>query len=223
MIPLRDDNPTLGTSVTTFIIIGVNIAVWITVQGFGSEPTLARSVCQLGAIPGALLGRVPADLAVPLGPGLECVVGKPSWLTLVTSMFVHGGWFHILGNLWFLSVFGDNVEDSMGSARFALFYLLCGLAASLANVVASPSSAIPVVGASGAIGGVMGAYAVLYPRAPVHMLVVLGIFFTRIVVPAYVMLGYWFLLQLLGGIPALNGARGWVRRRHFADPAVPRP
>jgi membrane associated rhomboid family serine protease len=167
-------------------------------------------VCALGAIPGALLGNVPPGVAVPLGPGVECVVGSPGWYTLVTSMFMHGGWFHILGNMWFLWVFGDNVEDAMGPVRFAIFYLLCGIAAALAHIFASPDSALPVVGASGAIGGVMGAYAALYPRAPVHMLVTLGFYFTRIVVPAYVMLGYWFLLQILGGIPSLQGAGGGV-------------
>ena len=208
MIPLRDDNPTLGTSIATFVIIGANIAAWITIQGLGVEPALARSVCELGAIPGALLGSVPPGVAVPLGPGVECVVGSGGWYTLVTSMFMHGGWFHILGNLWFLSVFGDNVEDAMGPVRFALFYLVCGVAAALAHVWSSPESAVPVVGASGAIGGVMGAYAVLYPRAPVHMLVTLGFYFTRMVVPAYLMLGYWFLLQLVGGIPALQGVGG---------------
>ena len=210
MIPLRDDNPTLGTSIATFIIIGTNIAVWIFVQGLGAEPALARSVCELGAIPGALLGNVPPGVAVPLGPGIECVVGRPGWYTLLTSMFMHGGWFHILGNLWFLSVFGDNVEDAMGPVRFTLFYVLCGIAAALAHVFASPDSAMPVVGASGAIGGVMGAYAALYPRAPVHILVPLGFLFYRMVVPAYLMLGYWFLLQILGGIPALQGAGGGV-------------
>jgi rhomboid family protein len=210
LIPLRDDNPTLGASIATFAIIGLNIAAWVFVQGLGAEPTLARSVCELGAIPGGLLGNVPANVAVPLGPGVECVVGEPGWYTLLTSMFMHGGWFHILGNLWFLSVFGDNVEDAMGSFRFAVFYLCCGMAAGLAHIAASPHSALPMVGASGAIGGVMGAYAALYPRAPVHMLVTLGFFFTRIVVPAYLMLGYWFLLQLLGGVPALQGEGGGV-------------
>ena len=210
MIPLRDDNPTLGASTATFIIIGANIAAWITVQGLGAEPALSRSVCELGAIPGALLGHVSPGVSVPLGPGVECVVGRPGWHTLVTSMFMHGGWFHILGNMWFLWVFGDNVEDAMGPVRFALFYLMCGVAAALAHLVSSPDSAVPVVGASGAIGGVMGAYAVLYPRAPVHMLVTLGFYFTRIVVPAYLMLGYWFLLQILGGIPALQGEGGGV-------------
>ena len=210
MIPLRDENPTLGASTATFAIIGLNVAAWVFVQGLGAEPALARSVCELGAIPGALLGNVPPGVAVPLGPGVECVVGSPGWYTLLTSMFMHGGWFHILGNMWFLWVFGDNVEDAMGPVRFALFYLVCGIAAALAHVAASPDSAMPVVGASGAIGGVMGAYAVLYPRAPVHMLIALGFYFTRIVVPAYLMLGYWFLLQILGGIPALQGAGGGV-------------
>jgi membrane associated rhomboid family serine protease len=210
LIPLRDDNPTLGTSVATLAIIGLNFATWIFVQGLGAEPALARSVCELGAVPGELLGRVPPGVAVWLGPGLQCVVGESGWYTVVTSMFMHGGWFHILGNLWFLSVFGDNVEDAMGPVRFVLFYLLCGIAAGLAHIASSPDSAVPVVGASGAIGGVMGAYAVLYPRAPVHMLVVLGFYITRIVVPAYLMLGYWFLLQVLGGIPSLQGAGGGV-------------
>jgi len=210
LIPLRDDNPTLGASVATFAIIGANFATWIFVQGLGAEPALARSVCELGAIPGALLGNVPAGVAVPVGPGVECVVGSPGWYTLLTSMFMHGGWFHILGNMWFLSLFGDNVEDAMGPVRFALFYLVCGVAAALAHVAASPDSAVPIVGASGAIGGVMGAYAALYPRAPVHVLVPLGFFFPRFVVPAYLMLGYWFLLQILGGIPALHGSGSGV-------------
>ena len=210
MIPLRDDNPTLGASIATFAIIGANFAAWIFVQGLGAEPALARSVCELGAIPGELLGNVPPGVAVSLGPGLQCIVGESGWYTVITSMFMHGGWFHILGNLWFLSVFGDNVEDAMGPVRFVLFYLLCGIAAGLAHIASSPDSAVPVVGASGAIGGVMGAYAALYPRAPVHMLVALGFYFTRIVVPAYLMLGYWFLLQVLGGIPSLQGAGGGV-------------
>jgi membrane associated rhomboid family serine protease len=210
LIPLRDDNPSLGTSVATFAIIGLNLASWIFVQGLGTDPALARSVCELGAIPGELLGNVPPGVAVPLGPGASCVVGDSGWHTVITSMFMHGGWFHILGNLWFLWVFGDNVEDAMGPVRFALFYLACGVAAALAHFASSPNSAVPIVGASGAIGGVMGAYAALYPRAPVHMLVVLGFYFTQIVVPAYLMLGYWFLLQILGGVPALQGAGGGV-------------
>ncbi|MDH5306301.1 MAG: rhomboid family intramembrane serine protease [Myxococcales bacterium] len=211
MFPLRDDNPTLGTSVATFAIIGMNIAAWIFVQGLGSEPALSQSICELGAIPGDLLGTLPHGTVVPMGQGMSCVIGgDPNWLTPLTSMFLHGGWFHIIGNLWFLSVFGDNVEDSMGPLRFALFYVLCGLAAVAVQMFASPGSPVPMVGASGAISGVMGAYALLYPRVSVHMLIFLGFFFTRLIVPAWFMLGYWFLLQILGGIPALEGAGGGV-------------
>src|SRR6478752_10889164 len=132
-----------------------------------------------------------------------CVItGERSWFTLLTSMFLHGGWFHLIGNMWFLWVFGNNVEDSMGRVRYLVFYLLCGLAAAGSQTLVNPGSAIPMVGASGAISGVMGAYIVLYPRVRVHMLVFLFVFVTRIVVPAYLMLGYWFLLQLLGGSAA---------------------
>jgi membrane associated rhomboid family serine protease len=136
--------------------------------------------------------------------------GDPNWLTPFTSMFMHGGWFHIVGNLWFLWVFGDNVEDSMGPLRFVVFYVLCGLAAVAAQSLANPASAVPMVGASGAIGGVMGAYALLYPRVPVHMLVVLGFYIDRIAVPALLMLGYWLLIQVLAGLPTLGGGGAGV-------------
>jgi membrane associated rhomboid family serine protease len=202
MFPLRDENPTLGNSLTTFAIIGINAAAWIFVQGLGTDPALSISVCEFGAIPGDLLGTLPDGVSVPMGPGM--------WLSPLTSMFLHGGWFHIIGNLWFLSIFGDNVEDAMGPGRFALFYLLCGLAAVAAQVASDPTSALPMVGASGAIGGVMGAYAVLYPRAPVRVLFFFGFFFTTIRVPAVAMLGFWFLIQLLGGLPALGGGGSGV-------------
>jgi len=212
VFPVRDDNPTLVTPIVTILIVVANLLVWVLVQGFGNEPLLSRSVCELGLIPGELLGRVPDGLRVALSPTTACVMhhASASWVTAVTSMFLHGGWFHVLGNMWFLWVFGDNVEDSMGHGRFAAFYLLCGLAAAAAQVAASPSSPIPMVGASGAIGGVMGAYALLYPRANVNMLVLLGIFITRIDVPAYLVLGYWFVLQVLGGIPGLEAQGGGV-------------
>jgi membrane associated rhomboid family serine protease len=211
VFPIRDDNPTLGRSTITVVIVALNVLAWVFVQGLGSEAALTKSVCELGAIPGELLGRVAPGTRVPLGPGAACVIsGDPNWLTVVTHMFLHGGWFHLIGNLWFLWVFGDNVEDSMGGARFAVFYLLCGLAAFAAQAFANPSSAIPMVGASGAIGGVMGAYARLYPRAPVHLMVVFFVFVNRTVVPAFLMLGYWFLIQVLGGIPSLASEAGGV-------------
>jgi len=211
MFPYRDDNPTLATPAVTFLLIGLNVAVWILVQGMGSDPMLSRSVCELGLIPGEVLGRLPAGGTVPLGPETACVIeAEGNWSTAVTSMFLHGGWFHLIGNMWFLWVFGNNVEDSMGHIRYLAFYLLCGLAAAAAQTVVNPSSPIPMVGASGAISGVMGAYIVLYPRVRVHMLIFLGFFITTIVVPAYLMLGYWFLLQLLGGVPTIGDDKGGV-------------
>jgi membrane associated rhomboid family serine protease len=211
VIPLRDHNPTASSSIATILIVAANALVWFLVQGLGTEPALSYSVCELGVVPGELLRAAAVGTSVPISPGLACVVtDTPNWWTPLTSMFLHGGWFHIIGNMWFLWVFGDNVEDSMGPARFAVFYLLCGFAAVAAQVAVNPASAVPMVGASGAIGGVMGAYAMLYPKAPVEMLVVLGFYVTRIVVPAVTMLGYWFLIQLLGGIPSLQSEGGGV-------------
>ena len=166
MFPLRDENPTLRTPFAVIFIIGINIVSWAFIQGFGSAEPLAKSLCEFGLIPGELLHRVPTDSIVPLGQDLGCkLAGNTSILTLITHMFLHGGWFHIIGNMWFLWVFGDNVEDAMGSARFIAFYLLSGLAAAAAQIISEPSAAVPMVGASGAIGGVMGAYARLYPHA----------------------------------------------------------
>jgi membrane associated rhomboid family serine protease len=164
------------------------------------EAPLARSICRLGLIPGELLQTVPAGVRLPVGPNSVCILGDTSsWYTPFTSMFLHGGWLHIIGNMWFLWIFGNNVEDAMGHARFVVFYLLCGLAAAAAQTVTDPASVLPMVGASGAIGGVMGAYILLYPRVHVHMLIVFGFFVTTIAVPAFFMLGYWFLVQLLSG------------------------
>ena len=211
MFPYRDDNPTILTPYATIGLIAVNVLAWVVVQGMGMEPALSRSVCQLGLIAGEILHRAPPGTSVPIGPGVECVITSTSaWYTPLTSMFLHGGWLHLLGNMWFLWVFGNNVEDSMGHGRFVLFYVLCGLAAAAAQTLVNPSSVIPMVGASGAISGVMGAYIVLYPRVRVHMLVFLFIFVTRITVPAWMMLGYWFLLQVLGGLPMLAQESGGV-------------
>ncbi len=210
MFPIRDENPTLRRPVATIAIVVVNVLVWLVVQGAGTEAALARSVCDLGVIPGELTGRAAGE-ATRLAPGLACVVDQQaSWHTLVSSMFLHGSWFHLIGNMWFLWVFGNNVEDSMGRVRFVAFYLLCGLAAAGAQILIDPASPIPMVGASGAIGGVMGAYVVLYPRVPVVLLVILGFFITTFRLPAFVMLGYWFILQLVGGLPQLGGSAGGV-------------
>jgi rhomboid family protein len=223
MFPYRDDNPTLATPVVTLLLIAANVVFWVVVQGMGAEPTLSRSVCELGLIPGEFLGRLPDGFSIPMGRTTVCVVtGERSWFTPLTSMFMHGGWFHLIGNMWFLWVFGNNVEDSMGHLRYLGFYLLCGIAAAAAQTLVNPSSAIPMVGASGAISGVMGAYIVLYPRVRVHMIVFLAIFITRIVVPAYLMLGYWFLLQLIGGGLASGegGVAFWAHAGGFVAGAL---
>jgi membrane associated rhomboid family serine protease len=210
MFPLHDDNPTLRKSVITFIIVLVNAAAWVFVQGLGTNPTFLGSLCSFGLIPGELLGHVHEGTRVPLGNAMFYTVQSPDWTTLVSHMFMHGSWFHLIGNLWFLWVFGDNVEDIMGRFKFVVFYILCGLAAAGAQMYSNPSSTVPMVGASGAISGVMGAYAVLYPRAGVHVLVFLGFFLQRMVFPAWFMLGYWFLLQLLGAVPTIAGSSGGI-------------
>lgn len=211
MFPYKDDNPTLATPVITYLLIAANVVAWVTVQGMGAEPQFSASLCELGMIPGAVLGRLSAGTQVPLGEGAVCVIGsRTTWATPLTSMFLHGGWLHLIGNMWFLWVFGNNVEDSTGRLRFLLFYLTCGLLAVATQTAVNPASAIPMVGASGAISGVMGAYIVLYPRVRVHMLIFLGFYITRVTVPAAFMLGYWFLLQIVGGIPALASESGGV-------------
>lgn len=207
MFPLKDENPTTTPAVVTGVVILATVSAWGLVQGFGMHEALLRSICRFGVIPAELLGRAPPGTEVPLGAGYSCSLGgSAAWLTLLSSIFMHGGWFHLIGNMWFLWVFGNNIEDVMGHGRFVVFYLVSGVAAALAQVFAEPSSAVPMVGASGAISGVMGAYVILFPRVRVHTLVFLGFFITSIKIPAAVMLGYWFLLQVIGGIPSLAGA-----------------
>ncbi|MEM8684678.1 MAG: rhomboid family intramembrane serine protease, partial [Pseudomonadota bacterium] len=148
---------------------------------------------------------------IPLSESTACSLGGSStWHTLVSSMFLHGSWFHLIGNMWFLWIFGNNVEDSMGHGRFIVFYLLCGIAAAGAQVIVDTSSTIPMVGASGAIGGVMGAYILLFPRVNVHLLIILGFYITTVAVPAVFMLGYWFVLQLVSGVGSLGSTGGGV-------------
>lgn len=206
MIPLSDEHRTIRTPVMTYAIIAANIFAWFYFQGAGfNEPVLAASVCNYGLVPGKLTHLATLGTAVPLGDGMACVVDNESIniLTPITSLFLHGGWMHLLGNMLYFWVFGNNIEDSMGSGRFLIFYLLCGLAASLAHIFVSPASPVPTVGASGAISGIMGAYLVLYPRIRVRMLV----FFFVIRIRAWVVLIWWFALQLLSAWPELNSMR----------------
>jgi membrane associated rhomboid family serine protease len=211
VFPIRDDNPHFLKPVVTYAIIALNVAAWVLVQGMGADPALARSVCELGLIPGEVLGTLEPGSGFPLTQTLSCVIGEDRpWHTAATSMFLHGGWLHIISNMWFMWIFGNNVEDSMGHVRFAVFYLLCGLVAAGLQVASNPTSGVPMVGASGAIGGVMGAYVVLYPRVNVHLFLFFGFFFTTVAVPAYFMLGYWFVLQLVGGVGSLTAEGGGV-------------
>ena len=190
MIPLRDDNPAGLTPVLTWALIGLCTAVFIW-QSLLTEADAERAVLALGAIPAVVLGQ--AELAPDL-------VWVPSWATLLTSMFMHGGLFHLLGNMLYLWIFGNNVEDAMGHGRFLIFYRVCGLAGAAAHVWSDPGSAIPMVGASGAISGVLGAYLLLYPHARVLVGVPIGFYGHTLYLPAVAVLGFWLVLQILNAV-----------------------
>ncbi|HEV2150603.1 MAG TPA: rhomboid family intramembrane serine protease [Longimicrobiaceae bacterium] len=183
MIPLRDENPTETTPFMTVVFIALNLVAWFMLQGAGEMRALEASVYVFGTVPCELTGACPQQ-------GL-------GWEAVLTSMFMHGSWEHILGNMLFLWVFGNNIEDSMGHLRFIVFYLVCGVAAALAHVYLSPASSIPAVGASGAISGIMGAYIVLYPRVSVRTWIP-PIFLVNL--NAFFLLGYWFFIQLATGV-----------------------
>ena len=211
MFPYRDENETVRTPYATYALIGLNVASWLLVQGAGSDPSLARSVCDFGLIPGELTGQTPVGTRFPMGAGLVCVTDPGRQASHVfTSMFLHGSWMHLLGNVWFLWIFGNNVEDAMGRVRFVLFYLLTGVAAALAQVALTPASPVPMVGASGAISGVMGGYIVLYPHVRVFVMVPIGFMLTSVAWPAWMMLGYWLVLQFVMGLGALGREGGGV-------------
>lgn len=211
MFPYHDENKTQRPAIVTGAIIGLNAIAWISVQGAGSTLPLASSVCNFGLIPGELTGSVPVGAGFSMGEGLRCVTDPGRQVShLFTSMFLHGSWMHLLGNMWFLWLFGNNVEDSMGRLRFILFYLVSGLAAAIGQVMTDPSSVIPMVGASGAISGVMGGYLILYPRVRVYTIVPLGFFITTMALPAWMMLGYWFVIQFASGLATFGGGMGGV-------------
>jgi membrane associated rhomboid family serine protease len=206
MIPLSVENQNVRTPWMTMLILVATFAVWIIVQGggFPTDPQLlATTVCNFGMVPGEITHLARLGTAVPIGPGLDCVVDNDriNYLTPLLSIFLHGGWMHILGNALFLWIFGRAIEDVMGPIRFLGFYLLCGLAAAAAQIIVTPSSPVPTVGASGAISGVMGAYLLLFPRVRVHMFF---FFFLVFRIPAWLVLLYWFAIQVLTGLPQLN-------------------
>ena len=181
MIPLRDVIPSRTTPVVTVAIIVVNALVFL--YEFSLGPDVNEFIIAYGLIPSAF-----------------------SWATLLTSMFLHGGFLHVAGNMLYLWIFGDNVEDRMGHGRFLAFYLLCGTAAALAQTIMSPDSVVPMVGASGAIAGVMGAYFVMYPHSRIVTLVPLFVFIQIIEVPAIFFLGIWFVMQFLSGVGSIATA-----------------
>jgi membrane associated rhomboid family serine protease len=205
VFPYHDENETQRTPYVTMALIGASSLAWLMVQGGGSEMALAASVCDLGLIPGELTLSLPPGTQFPMGEGVACLTDPGRQLSnVVTSMFLHGSWMHLLGNMWFLWLFGNNIEDSMTRPRFVAFYLLCGVAAALAQVAADPTSEVPMVGASGAISGVMGAYLVLFPRVRVFTMVPLGFFLHQMALPAWVMLIYWAFLQVAGGVTRIG-------------------
>lgn len=183
MIPLRDENPTEMAPLLTVLFILLNVGAWILIQGAGSPQVLEASVFVFGTVPCELTGACAAD-------GL-------GWSSVLTSMFMHGSIPHLVFNMLFLWIFGNNIEDALGRVRFLIFYLLCGTAAALAQiVVGGPASTIPMVGASGAIAGVLGAYLVLYPHARVLTMVPVFLFIQFVWLPAGVFLIVWFVVQL---------------------------
>jgi membrane associated rhomboid family serine protease len=198
VIPLRDANPTRRVPIITLLLIATCFVVFAYELGIladSGDEGLTRFFLQYGV--------VPRDVTHALAVGAYL---SPAMLAIVTSMFLHGGWVHILGNMLFLWIFGNNVEDRMGRIPFLVFYLVGGITAALTQVAVNPESREPLVGASGAIAAALGAYLVLYPGARILSLVFLGFFYQLIEVPALIVLGFWFVLQLIDGLGSL-GAR----------------
>jgi len=195
LIPLRDSVPASRPPIVRNALIGICALVFVLqLMQPGDE-----LVYRFGMVPARLLGDGHLLLRTIDGRAVDVVAGVPDWLTLLTCTFLHGGWMHFLGNMLFLWIFGDNVEDRFGRVPFLLFYLFCGVAASASHLWSAPDSPVPTIGASGAIAGVMGAYMFLYPKARVLALVPIGFILMDVVLPAPFFLGYWFLLQLFQG------------------------
>ncbi|WP_348673546.1 rhomboid family intramembrane serine protease [uncultured Abyssibacter sp.] len=200
MIPIRDDNPTRTPPILTWLVIGLCVLVFLWEWSLGAAAQ--QAIFGYGLIPARLLQ------GAMLPPEIGTV---PAVLTVFTSMFLHGGWMHLIGNMLYLWIFSDNVEDAMGHGRFLVFYLLCGIGAALAQALPAPASTVPMVGASGAISGVLGAYLVLYPNARVTVVIPLGFYLHVTRLPAVAVLGLWFLMQLLSEL--LSGAGSGVAFR----------
>jgi membrane associated rhomboid family serine protease len=214
MFPLRDDIPIRGIPWVNYVMIGLCTVVFVAQATAPQEGE--QLVFQYGMVPGRVTGALPAGetVTVTVGPpGRQEQLqvpppAVPAWLTLATCMFLHGGLMHYVGNMWFLYIFGDNVEDRYGAVGYVLLYLGSGIAASLVQLVSSPSSPIPTIGASGAIAGVLGAYFMLFRHARVMTLMPLGVFTQIIAVPAPFFLGLWFVMQLVSAAGSEAGSGG---------------
>jgi len=203
MIPLKDDNPTSGRPIVTYFLIGLCVFVFLIQLGSQSYKT-GELFYSFGLIPSVLMGhnQLPNDLYV-----------LPAFLTIFSSMFMHGGFMHIIGNMLYMWIFADNIEDDIGSGKFIIFYLLSGIGAAMTQVLIDTNSQIPMVGASGAIGGVLGAYLVNHPRAKVLVLIPFGFFSQIIKINALYVLGFWFILQFIsqgGGVAYAAHVGGFV-------------
>ncbi len=205
MIPIRDTNPSSGTPVVTYMIIASCTVAFLFQLSLGAQ--LQSYLMKYGLVPAAVFGQQ---------PGLS-FGGVGKLVPFLSSVFMHGGWLHLIGNMWILNIFGDNVESYLGHARYLLFYLLSGILAGLIHVLTNLGSTVPTIGASGAVAGVMGAYFILYPGARILTFVPIFFFFTLMELPAYVFLGLWFLLQffsgtfsLFAGAQAFTGIAWWA-------------
>jgi len=205
VIPLRDDNPSSIAPIVTIMLVVACVLVFLWELSFGASGG-QRIIYALGVVPASLLGQgqLPAQLML-----------VPPWATIFTSMFMHGGWMHLIGNMLYLWIFGDNVEDSMGHGRFIVFYLLCGVAAVFAQALPDPQSTVPMVGASGAISGVLGAYLLLYPHARVLVVIPIGFYPYTMHIPAGLLLVLCFGLQLFSSATAQAGQGGVAFRAHI--------
>jgi membrane associated rhomboid family serine protease len=227
LLPIGDDKQwRLTTPFVVYIIIAINAVVFLVFQQAtgteaGAEFTYAYSVVPYEITHNVDLVApvpIPGGRAIPQFPG-----PAPIWLTILTSMFMHGGWMHILGNMLYLWIFGDNIEDNFGHAKFLIFYLVCGIAASFSHIFVDPNSAIPSLGASGAIAGVLGAYLIMFPRNRVRTLLPLGFLWTTIELPAVVVLGFWIVIQIFSQYTATfkqSGGGGVAYMAHIGGFAV---
>ena len=205
MIPLKDDNPTSGRPTVTYFIIGLCVLVFLMQLGSQSYKT-GQLFFSYGLIPSVLMGhdQLPIDLYV-----------IPAYVTIFTSMFMHGGFMHLIGNMLYMWIFADNIEDDLGILNFVIFYLICGIGAAMSQVLMDINSQIPMIGASGAIGGVLGAYLINYPNAKVLVLIPFGFFSQLIKIRALYVLGFWFVLQFINSFLSSSSGGGVAYAAHI--------